>query len=166
MTEKCLQSLIREEPGLTVVSIGVVLVWLALWLFLIQSQVGSEVPEGNNYEGLVGLGVQRQLFWAVVVLSSFIGYFEFLGVVKSNRKSFVWVYEVVFGGFVFALTAGVTRIADQIKWVAVLEQQGSMLTESPFLHKVVLDFLPFIVVPLCLLMWLIYLCLFIDKMKA
>lgn len=168
MPEKCSQSLIlHEERRLTTASLAIVLGWLVFWLFRIHSYVGSEVITGNyqSLVDLVGLGTQRQLFWAVVALSSFIGYFEFLGVVKSDRKSFIWLYEVIFIGFVFALTASVTRIADQIKWVDGLEQQGRIPTESPFLHAGVMDFLPFIVMSLCLLMWFVFLCLLIDKMK-
>lgn len=161
-----MQSLIREERWLTVVSFLVVFVWLLFWLFSIHANIVSPVRKPDYpYEDLVSLSLQKQLFWAVVALSSFVGYFEFLGVVKGERKSFIWVYEVVFGGFAFALTVSVTRIADQIKWVAGLEKLASIPIESPSTHEAVLVSIPFLVFSVCLLIWFVYLCLLIDKMK-
>jgi hypothetical protein len=163
LKEKCLQRLIRDEWLLTVFSLLTVLVWLFYWYFVIHAQIDFPNDfEYSNFEDLVSMGMQRQLFWAVVALSSFIGFFEFLGAV-TRHKNFSWLHKLVSIGFAFATTFSVTRIADSYKWVAILEERGGIPIESPSVHGFIFSWLPVLVFPFCLFMWFLFLCFLIEK---
>lgn len=164
MAEKCLQRLIREEWLLTVFSLLAILTWLFYWYFGIHAKIGFPSALGySNYEDLVSIGLQRQLFWAVVALSAFIGFFEFLGAI-TRQKSFSWLHKLVSIGFAFATTFSVTRIADSYKWVAMLEERGGIPMESPNIHGFIFSWLPVLVFPFCLFILFLFLCFLIEKM--
>jgi len=161
--EECLQSLILKQKQVIFGSLTVVALYLLFWYLLVYNQIVFPIFQGD-YEivDLVSLGLQRQLFWGVVALSSFIGYYQFL-VVVNRRKSFSWLFKLIFGGFVLVQTVSITRTADTIRWIAGLEEQGRMPIESPTLHGFVSSWLPLIVLVVCSIVWLVYLCLFIEK---
>lgn len=162
--EKCLQSLIHEEWKLTACSFAIVLAWLFYWDFCIHLGMvfPPTIPARLNIENLINTGMQKQLFWAVVALSSFIGFFQFLEAI-TKRKSFSWLYKSIFKGFTFTTTFSVTRIADQYKWVFGWERLGNVPIESPCVHEFILKLLPAIVPLFCLLLWFVYLCLFVER---
>ena len=94
----CLQNLILRRKVLTSISLLIVISALVLQ-FLIYDPTAYQTAPKESVNDLVNYALQRQLFWGVVALSSFIGYFQFL-VVVSKRISFSWLFRLIFLGFV------------------------------------------------------------------
>ena len=162
--EVCLQSLIFRRKALTLISLLFVISALVLQFLLYNPTDYQTVPE-ESVNDLLNFGLQRQLFWGVVALSSFIGYFQFL-VVVNRRKSFSWLFKSIFLGFVFLQTISIARVANSMRWVALLEKSHGIPVESRFL----LDFIPrwfsLFVSIICFILWLFYLCLFVERMTC
>lgn len=161
--EESLWSLIRKNIKFTILSLLAVVFIIVFWYLSDYTQNVFPIDTREYLiEDLINLGLQRQLFWGVIALTLFFGFFQFLGMV-NKRKNSSRLFEMVFVCFMIALTFSITKIADSYRWIAELERQGDIPVITTIYHEAFLQGLPIIISIFCLILCSAFFCLFIER---